>query len=63
MQVYIKNYSNKDGVPKAWAHYRLAQIHTYQKNKPEALKQINLAISLQPKIKFFKDVKEKILNM
>ena len=31
LQTYLKNYSAADGVPKAWAHYRLAQIHTHKK--------------------------------
>ena len=63
LQTYLKNHSPEDGVPKAWAHYRLAQIHMHQKNKTEALKYINLAIAELPKIKPFKQEKEKILNM
>lgn len=61
--MYLKNYSAEDGVPKAWAHYRLAQIHTHQKNKKDALKHINLAIVQLPKIKPFKAQKSKILNL
>ncbi|OEJ99307.1 hypothetical protein A8C32_09070 [Flavivirga aquatica] len=60
---YLKNYSAKDGVPIAWAHYRLAQIHMHQKNKEKALKYINLAIKELPEIKPFKTHKEKILNL
>ncbi len=63
LQTYIENYSAADGVPKAWAHYRLAQIHTHQKNKEQALKQINLAIAQLPEIKPFKVQKSKILNL
>ncbi|WP_034043444.1 tetratricopeptide repeat protein [Wocania ichthyoenteri] len=63
LQTYIANYSAKDGVPKAWAHYRLAQINVHQKNKPEALKYINLAISELPNIKSFKKEKEEILKL
>ena len=63
LQTYIKNYSEEDGVPKAWAHYRLAQIHVHQKNKTEALKYIDLAIAELPKIKPFKEQKERILNL
>ena len=63
LQTYLKNYSAADGVPKAWAHYRLAQIHTHQKNKQQALKHINLAIVQLPKIKPFKAQKAKILNL
>ncbi len=63
LHTYITNYSAKDGVPKAWAHYRLAQIKAYKKNKSEALKYINLAIAELPNIKPFKKKKEKILNL
>jgi len=60
---YIENYSPKDGVPKAWAHYRLAQIFKHQSNKVNALKHIDLAISELPKIEVFKTEKERILNL
>lgn len=63
LQTYIKNYSVADGVPKAWAYYRLAQIHTHAKNKLEALKNINLAIKELPERKVFKDQKDKILEL
>lgn len=63
LHIYLKNYSSEDGVPKAWAHYRLAQIHAYKNNKQEALKYINLAITQLPKIKPFKAEKEKILAL
>lgn len=63
LHTYIKNYSAKDGVPKAWAYYRLAQINRHKKNKEEALKHINLALAELPKIKPFKEEKEKILSM
>lgn len=63
LQTYLKNYSAEDGVPKAWAHYRLAQIHMHQKNKKEALKHIDLAIAELPKIKPFKTEKKKILSL
>ncbi|WJJ97548.1 tetratricopeptide repeat protein [Algibacter luteus] len=63
LQTYLKNYSAQDGVPKAWAHYRLAQIHAHQKNKEKALKHINIAIAQLPKIKPFLAQKSKILNL
>ncbi|WP_396603113.1 hypothetical protein [Algibacter sp. R77976] len=63
LQVYLENYSPNDGVPKAWAQYRLAQIYTHKNKKPEALKHINLALAELPKIKPFKSQKEKILNL
>ncbi|TBN01349.1 tetratricopeptide repeat protein [Hyunsoonleella flava] len=63
LQTYLANYSAKDGVPKAWAHYRLAQIHTYKNNKTQALAHIEIAIAELPKIKPFKAQKEKILDL
>lgn len=63
LQIYLKNHSTEDGVPKAWAHYRLAQIHTHKNNKQEALKYIDLAIAELPKTKPFKEEKERILNL
>ncbi|MCD2260482.1 tetratricopeptide repeat protein [Psychroserpens luteolus] len=60
---YIDNYSAKDGVPKAWAYYRLAQIHKNKKNKKEALKWIDKAITSLPKIKVFKTEKSKIQKL
>jgi len=63
LQVYLKNYSAADGVPKAWANYRLSQIYTHQNNKELALKHIDLAIAELPKIKPFKTQKEKVLKI
>lgn len=63
LNIYLLNYSAKDGVPKAWAHYRLAQIHTLKQNKTKALKHINMAITALPKIKPFKVQKAKILEL
>ncbi|WP_159017884.1 tetratricopeptide repeat protein [Algibacter sp. L3A6] len=60
---YIQHYSAKDGVPKAWAYYRLAQIETHQKNKEKALKYIDLAIVELPKIKVFQKQKEAVLKL
>lgn len=63
LQTYITNYSAKDGVPKAWAHYRLAQIHTHKHNKTKALEHIDRAIIELPEVKPFKAQKEKILAL
>jgi tetratricopeptide (TPR) repeat protein len=60
---YIKNYSPEDGVPIAWANYRLAQIYRYKDNKKEALKYINLAIKELPQIKVFQEEREDILAL
>ena len=61
LQTYIKNYSAADGVPKAWANYRLAQIHKHKGNTSEALKYIDLAIGDLPKIEVFQEEKADIL--
>ncbi|WP_460218246.1 tetratricopeptide repeat protein [Psychroserpens sp. MEBiC05023] len=60
LMIYIDNYSAKDGVPRAWAYYRMAQIQKHKKNKDAALKWVNKAISSLPKIKVFKDEKKTI---
>ncbi len=41
---YLANYSIKDGVPKAWAYYRLAQINKNLGKKDVALTWINKAL-------------------
>ena len=63
LRAYLKNHSAADGVPKAWAHYRLAQIYAHKNNKETALEHINIAITQLPKIKPFKEQKSKILNL
>ena len=63
LHTYLANHSAADGVPKAWAHYRLAQIHRHKNNKASALMYINLAIAELPKIKPFKEEKEQVLNL
>lgn len=63
LQLYIKNYATEDGVPKAWANYRLAQIYKHQKKKSNALKHIELAIAELPKIEAFKKEKATILSI
>ncbi|MCG7860684.1 hypothetical protein MD537_27130, partial [Flavihumibacter sediminis] len=54
---YINNYSVDDGVPIAWANYRLAQIYRHRGNKKVALKFIDLAIKELPEIKVFQKEK------
>lgn len=54
---YIDNHTVKDGVPKAWAYYRLAQIYRYKHNKSEALLWIDKAIYDLPEITVFKEEK------
>ena len=57
LKAYLSHHSSKDGVPKAWAYYRLAQIQKHKKNKTEALKWIDKAISGLPKIDVFRQEK------
>ena len=57
LNLYIKNHSAKDGVPKAWAYYRLAQIFKHSNNKTQALKWINKAINALPDVKAFQQFK------
>ncbi|WP_299254029.1 tetratricopeptide repeat protein [uncultured Lacinutrix sp.] len=63
LKVYIENYSAKDGVPKAWAYYRLAQIYKHKKNKEQATVWIDKAIVSLPKIEVFKAFKEEIESL
>lgn len=58
--IYLDNYSAEDGVPKAWAYYRLAQIYTHKKQKAQASKYIDIAIAALPKRKVFKNLKAQI---
>lgn len=63
LQDYIANYSNANSVSKPWANYRLAQIYRHQKNKAEALKSIDLALTELPKNEDFKTEKLAILRL
>lgn len=63
LKAYLANHSAKDGVPKAWAYYRLAQIYKHKKNKTEALVWIDKAIAGFPKIKVFEEEKSFILEL
>lgn len=63
LKVYVKNYSAKDGVPKAWAYYRLAQIYKHKKDKEQATVWIDKAIVSLPKIEVFKAFKEEIESL
>lgn len=63
LKAYLSNHSAKDGVPKAWAYYRLAQIYKHKKDKEEALKWIDKAIAGLPNIKVFKEEKVTISGL
>jgi len=60
LTIYLNNHSAKDGVPKAWAYYRLAQVYKHKNDKENALKNIKLAIAELPKIEVFKKEKANI---
>jgi tetratricopeptide (TPR) repeat protein len=62
LEKYIENHSEKDGVPKSWAYYRIAQIYKHKGNKDQAIKYIDLALS-EKDLKPFKKEKDHILNM
>ncbi|MEZ4778970.1 MAG: tetratricopeptide repeat protein [Flavobacteriaceae bacterium] len=48
LQAYLKNHSAKDGVPKDWAYYRLAQIYKNLGQKENALQWIDRALVDRP---------------
>ena len=61
LQDYVKNHSVKDGVPKDWAYYRMAQIYKNLGKKQTALLWINKALSDRPNFKEALEEKE-IIN-
>ncbi|WP_426429484.1 tetratricopeptide repeat protein [Winogradskyella sp. HB-48] len=63
LKAYLANHSAKDGVPKAWAYYRLAQIYKHKNDKTEALKWIDKAIAGLPDIQVFQEEKAKISEL
>lgn len=62
LNTYIANHTSKDGVPKSWAFYRLAQLYAHKGDKENALKYIDKALSVD-QLKPFKKEKEAILKM
>lgn len=63
LQAYVKNHSVRDGVPKDWAYYRLAQIYKNLGKKQTALQWINKALSDRPDFEQAQEEKEKILSL
>ena len=63
LQKYIENHSVKDGVPKDWAYYRLAQIYKNQSQKETALLWIDRALSSRSNFEEAKEEKERILQL
>lgn len=60
---YISNYTKEDRLPKAWAYYRLAQIHRNLRNKQIALTWINKALIDMPNFKEAKKERSLILAL
>lgn len=63
LQAYIDNHSVKDGVPKDWAYYRLAQIYKNLGKKDDALTWINKALNTRSDFKEAKEEKRLILSL
>ena len=60
---FLEKYKGEDLTPKAWAHYRLAQIFKHKGDKAGALKYIDLAIKEKPEIEIFLREKEHIVTL
>ena len=60
---YIENHSYKDGVPKNWAYYRLAQIYKNLGDKQHALDYINRAIAVNPDFEEALEIRASIRNL
>ena len=63
LNAYIDNHSAKDGVPKDWAYFRLAQIYKHKGEKATALKWIDRALADRPDFKEARQEKEIILAL
>lgn len=61
--IYLENYSGTEDSPKAWAHYRLAQVYKHKNDKNQALQYINLALSEMPNHPPFEEEKQGILGL
>ncbi len=63
LQAYIQNHSAKDGVPKDWAYYRMAQIYKNLGKKQTALVWIDKALKDRPNFKEAKAEKVVIMSL
>lgn len=63
LQAYIENHSVRDGVPKDWAYYRLAQIYKNIGKKDTALRWIDKALSDRPDFEQAQLEKKKIQSL
>ena len=62
LKLYLKQHTSKDGVEKAWAYYRLAQIYKLKKDMVLSRKYIDKAIKQMPNIKVFKVFRKSLSN-
>jgi tetratricopeptide (TPR) repeat protein len=60
LKAYLLHHSSKDGVPKAWAYYRLAQIHKHKNETAKAIEWIDKAIAGLPKVGVFREFRASI---
>jgi len=63
LQRYIVNHSEKDGVPKSWANYRIAQIYRHKLDKRNAYNYIQKALVEKPDLEDALEEKKLILMM
>lgn len=63
LKAYIQNHSIRDGVPKYWAYYRLAQIYYNKGNKTKAMEWIEKALRSRPDFEEALKEKDKILRL
>lgn len=63
LQIYLKNYSAKDGVPKSWANFRIAQIYRHKGDKRNAYNYIQKSLTEKPDLEFALKEKKLILMM
>ena len=63
LNAYLLNYDTKDGVPKAWAYFRIAQIYRHKKDKRNAYNWINKALKDAPDFEDARKEKDIILKM
>ncbi|MBO3117273.1 tetratricopeptide repeat protein [Winogradskyella sp. DF17] len=63
LNTYLENFSAKDGVPKEWAYYRLAQIYRHKGDKSKAMEYIDMALSIRSDFKQARIEKNLISNL
>ena len=63
LKLYIQSHSEKDGVPKSWANYRIAQIYRHKSDKRNAYNYIQKALEEKPDLEAAQKEKKLILLM